>query len=205
MNKPYYNKELAYACHPTVLRNTYKHALEFGVGRGNSTYLLSKHLPFDIMLFAFDWFKGLPEDWKDEEGNVVVSSGGFAAQKPHIPRAIFFDGLFKDTIPQYLKIAKPIALLHIDCDLYSSTMEVLNGLIKFICSETIIAFDEWFYHDKFGKKLGNHEKKAFEEWTALNNVVYEVIEYPPEIYTMRNSEERKLVRILQNPNSVLKV
>ena len=36
--------------------------------------------------------------------------------------AKIYDGYFSDTIPKYLKGAKKISFLHIDCDIYISTI-----------------------------------------------------------------------------------
>lgn len=36
-------------------------ALEFGVGKGESTRIIAEHMP----VIGFDSFTGLPEDWRD--------------------------------------------------------------------------------------------------------------------------------------------
>ena len=55
---------------------------------------------------------------------------------------------------------KPIAFLHIDCDIYSSTKEVFEILGDRIVSGTIIVFDEFYNYP--GSE--NHEFKAFHEF-----------------------------------------
>ena len=86
-------------------------------------------------------------------------------------------GLFEDTIPDYLKVAKPIALLHVDCDLYSSTKCVFDNLNHLIKKGTVIVFDEWRYADEDGKLVqeGVHEKKCFYEWVEENKRTFDFI------------------------------
>ena len=42
----------------------------------------------------------------------------------------FYNGFFTDTLPDYLKIAKPIAFLHMNADLYSATKEPLSTIVN---------------------------------------------------------------------------
>lgn len=59
---------------------------------------------------------------------------------------IFHQGLFKHTIPQFLKKIphqQPLAFANIDCDLYSSTFDVLEAVHNRIVPGTVIVFDEY--------------------------------------------------------------
>jgi hypothetical protein len=137
---------------------------------------------------GFDTFTGLPEDWvSDINGDMIIPKGIFSNDGivPEVFEDVkanndvdFYVGLFEDTIPQYIeKEAQPIAFLHIDCDLYSSTKTVLYSLKDYIVPGTIIRFDEWVYwHDL---KYNDHEQRAFYEWVSDFNVKYEFFKDEP--------------------------
>ena len=60
----------------------------------------------------------------------------------------FHKGLFTDTIPQFLKSNPnvPLAFANIDCDLYSSTYDILEAFHSRIVPGTILVFDEYICH-----------------------------------------------------------
>lgn len=170
----------------SLVSKKYKHILEFGVYAGDTIGYLRNNLPTDFEIYGFDSFEGLPEDWIGTD----LPKGFFSKNGiiPEIDNVTFFKGWFVDTITEYKKIAKPIALLHIDCDLYSSTIEVLYGLREYIVSGTIIVFDEWYYNFNDIEENRQHEQKAFYEWVKEFNIKYELFD---EIEC-----ERKIVKIL---------
>jgi len=179
------NKTLNHAFN--ILNTEYTHILEFGVFQGNSLKQIRASLPvekFDV--YGFDSFVGLPEDWVGTN----LKAGHFSTGEniPNIDNVHFYVGWFKDTIPEYQKIAKDIALIHIDCDLYSSTIDILYGLSPWIKKGTILVFDEWFYNHNNIEANRQHEQKAFFEWVADNDVKYEIL---PQI-----EDERRIVKIL---------
>ena len=66
-----------------------------------------------------------------------------------------------------------IALLHVDCDLYSSTVTILNNVAGMLVPGTIILFDELInYH---GWEEG--EFKAFMEFVAERKLAFEYVAY----------------------------
>ena len=164
----------------SIINPKYDHILEFGVCGGISIKQIRESLPEDkFKVYGFDSFEGLPEDWV----GTVCTKGFFSTGGviPEISGVEFFKGWFNETIPQYKKIAKPISLLHVDCDLYSSTIEVLYGLREFIMPGTIIVFDEWYYADEHGVNLDieknrQHEQKAFYEWVKNFDIKYELLD-----------------------------
>jgi len=91
------------------------HALEFGVYKGRTLRYIRDRIDKSIVVFGFDSFQGLPENWPGTN----CSKGKFKCKQPEIAGVVMYAGWFEETIPDYLKIAKPIALLHIDSDLYS--------------------------------------------------------------------------------------
>lgn len=184
----------------TLVNSNYNHVLEFGVGSGHTLRQcigsLTKNFPTKkFRILGFDWFHGLPEAWESTKypGVVAAPIGGFTQNgiAPDVQGAEYYVGLFADTIPQYLQNeAEPIALLHIDCDLYSSTKLIFDNLHPYIVKDTIIAFDEWCYC--FNSALDDHEAKAFYEYVDQYNVKYEFVDFVcPE-----KGIERKIVKIL---------
>jgi hypothetical protein len=141
------------------------YCLEFGVGDGTSLNWLRQHR----FTYGFDSFLGLPEAWRGE-----YPKGSFAIDTYRLEEIVKWDsvaivsGLFEDSLPAWIDIQQPyldgegIALIHIDCDLYSSTKFVLDTLRPWIKSGTIIVFDEfWNYpgwdHPKLGEFAAFHE------------------------------------------------
>lgn len=128
--------------------------LEFGVATGETiTHLAKAPNLRGRRLYGFDSFHGLPEPWAN------YPAGHFACQPPAVPHNVeLVKGLFAETIEPFLTAHDgPAALLHIDCDLYSSTRTVLELLSPRIVAGTVIALDEYWI-------VTHHEQRAFVEW-----------------------------------------
>lgn len=143
---------------------------EFGVASGLTINFIAEKVPNKI-IYGFDSFEGLPEDWRDG-----FPKGTFKMSKlPEVNKNVeLFVGLFSDTLPFFIKNVSGNALfLHIDCDLYSSTKTIFENLFQFIKSGTIIVFDEYFNYP--GWKAG--EYKAFLEFIQISGKSFEYIGY----------------------------
>ncbi|MGE4504779.1 MAG: TylF/MycF/NovP-related O-methyltransferase [Desulfovibrionaceae bacterium] len=134
--------------------------LEFGVARGES-FRAWMRLNADptSRFFGFDSFEGLPEDWLPK-----IKKGAYSA-RGHAPdiddqRGVFLKGLFQETLPEFAAGFEPKnrLVLHMDADLYSSTLYALTMLDRFIRPGTIILFDE------FLSAGGGHEFAALHDW-----------------------------------------
>jgi hypothetical protein len=174
-----------------------RRVLEFGVYSGATIQLTRNMLDESYKVFGFDTFTGLPEDWvgTDLKKGHFDMGGKFPTLKIDRGEIVFYTGLFSDTIPQYLKVEgndKPIGLLHVDCDLYSSTVDIFTKLDHLIVKGTIIVFDDWHYN--FNSKCNDHEQKAFYEWVWRTNRVFEFIDTGKHMALA--DTERKAVRIL---------
>ena len=136
---------------------------EFGVREGRSLGWLIDQYPQQI-IHAFDSWQGLPEDWNHGTGKVADMS----CEPPEVPKHIkLHKGWFKDTLPAWKQNHRgPIAFLHMDADIYSSTKEVLTSLNDQIVPNTIITFDEFCNFRLSGKmsKWQDHEFLALTEW-----------------------------------------
>lgn len=128
--------------------------LEFGVATGSTIRCLAESPPLrNRSIYGFDSFKGLPEPWAS------YSVGHFACDIPEVPSNVgFVVGLFQHTIRPFLAVHPgDIALVHIDCDLYSSVRSVLEQLDSRIIRGTVIVLDEYWI-------ITEHEQRAFLEW-----------------------------------------
>lgn len=157
------------------------HVLEFGVFKGKTmriikTELSKKDKKYEV--FGFDSFIGFDEDWITPDGDVLLSKGALSTdgKVPDIPGVTWFTGWFKDTIPEYLKIAKPIALLHLDCDLYKPAKEIFYNINNFIVNGTVIAVDDWYYERNID--YNDTTQKAFYEWINNFNRRFKFLNYP---------------------------
>lgn len=139
--------------------------LEFGVWNGNTLCELASFAP--SIVYGFDSFEGLPEDWVksdiDTMGKGFFDEGGRIPSKLKKHKGIeLVVGWFNETLPNFIKTHKnPCSLIHVDCDLYSSTKTVLDTLIGSgqIIPGTIIMFDELIGYTNFQE----HEIKALME------------------------------------------
>jgi hypothetical protein len=139
-------------------------ACEFGVYKGQSLTQIRNYRKPPV--YGFDSWDGLPEVW--DMGDVHHEVGHFAVEKPtDFAKGVqLVEGLFSDTVPQW---EGDIALLHIDCDLYSSAREVLFGLNDSIKAGTVILFDEICSFDGSYPNWTEGEWKAMREWQAEFN------------------------------------
>jgi hypothetical protein len=150
--------------------STTGYIVECGAGAGKSLKTLVALAQPNQLVFGFDSFEGLPEDWKMNEEH-TWPAGSFAFDEiPDMPGVELRIGWFADTLPIWKKEHPGrIALLHIDADLYSSCVTVLEELNDQIHIGTIVVSDDHFYKPAHGTsheytlwKQGQY--RAFEEW-----------------------------------------
>lgn len=118
--------------------------LEFGVYKGESiSYVASHNARPDARFWGFDSFEGLPVDWSEDKPKGTFDVGG---RIPEIvdARVHFVKGWFDSTVPEFLETYEPQQQLwiHMDADLYGSTMQVLTFLNKHVRAGTVVMFDE---------------------------------------------------------------
>ncbi len=104
----------------------------------------------------------------------------FAQSIPKVlANCILHVGWFTDTVPDFKttflgeNYIRPLGLLHIDSDLYSSAQFILSELVDSIIPGTIIIFDEYLNHPTWKYD----EFKAWQEFVVVNAVKYEYIGY----------------------------
>ena len=119
--------------------------LEFGVWQGETfKKWIDLHRHPESRFVGFDSFEGLPEDWVKGQPKGTFSTGG---QTPVINdnRGKFIVGWFQDTLYSFLRDFRSVErmVIHIDCDLYSSTLFVLAALDRHMPDNVIIIFDDF--------------------------------------------------------------
>jgi hypothetical protein len=137
---------------------------EFGVWKGSTANEMLKYLPEDKSLYLFDSYEGLHREWS------ALPAGSFKLDEPprfNDPRVLMVNGLFEDTVGPALA-GETLGFLHIDCDLYESTLDVLHSLPP-LKPGTILLFDEYVHN--LGDKPVDDEHRAFTEW--INDTGYE--------------------------------
>ncbi len=149
--------------------------IELGVCAGGSINHIASLVPSQLV-FGFDSFEGLPDDW--DRGWDVFPKGSWARDElPYVlPNVKLIKGWFKDTLPMFVQkigTKDPIAFLHVDCDLYSSTACALTELAPLIREGTIIVFDELYNYPNYQE----HELKALNEFLAAYSFEAEYLAY----------------------------
>jgi hypothetical protein len=96
---------------------------------------------------------------------------GFFTTKGILPavrdNVCLYKGWFSETLPNFTREHKDevIALLHIDCDLYSSTKTIFKALKGLMVTATVIVFDELINYPGYK----DYECKAFFELLERDN------------------------------------
>ena len=166
---------------------------EFGVYTGRSLALLAHyhevnkksihHIDFDRRVVGFDSFEGLPGGdnhprW--HAGMFRVNHSFHPICKPgervtpqviyllfekyQLPPPTIEAGNFSEILPKVIGSKyRAAAVVHIDCDLFESTREVLFGIQSILQEGTILLFDDWF---NFRGSRHKGEQKAFYEFMA---------------------------------------
>lgn len=142
--------------------------LEFGVASGHSITGIAGMI-WPRVIYGFDWFKGLPEDWKPGTGK-----GAFACIVPEsLPVNVrIIEGLFQDTLDGFLaRRPERIGFVNMDADIYSSTAFVLSRIEGRFVDGTVLHFDE-IHGDQ---ENFDNEGRAFAECLDRTGLGYEVI------------------------------
>ncbi|MEV6241645.1 class I SAM-dependent methyltransferase [Lentzea sp. NPDC051838] len=158
--------------------------LEFGVYTGTTLKIIA-NATAGREVYGFDSFTGLPEDWRTGFG-----AGAFGVdQLPDVPGAELIAGWFDEVLPGFAaEHAGPVAFLHVDCDLYSSTKTVLEHVGSRLRVGSIVLFDEYFNYQGWR----DHEYKAWAEFTAETGIKFSYEGYSVD-------HEQVIVKITEVP------
>jgi len=141
---------------------------EFGVCEGHSfKWWLQKKQNTTSNFYGFDTFEGLPEKYGFFEKGTMAATIEYLNIKD--TRASFYKGLFQDTLNPFLENYKSSnkKIIHLDADIFSSTIFTLSQLFRFLNKGDIIIFDEF--------AVPTHEFMAFKIFSESFYLNYEVI------------------------------
>lgn len=154
--------------------------LEFGVASGNSVNYIAKRVP--CLVYGYDSYDGLPEDWRSGFDAGCFKMGKMPDVRENV---ILVKGLFSDTLPKVKEQFTQIKLLHVDCDLYSSTVEIFDMLAVLLRPGCVIIFDEYLGFPGWQQC----EFLAFKEFIEKSGRSYEYLCY-------NSKHEQVAVRLL---------
>jgi O-methyltransferase len=153
---------------------------EFGVWQGRTfveAYRVARRFrAYDRRFFAFDSFAGLP-DIADVDAGYQWTAGQFAhgrsvfearLRRARVPArdVTIVEGFFDQTLsaPEGIGLDR-VAVAWIDCDLYESTVPVLDYLTDRLVPGAVLAFDDWYC---FRGARDRGESRACAEWLERN-------------------------------------
>jgi len=142
--------------------------LEFGVSQGHSLKWWLQHIKNTRSKFyGFDTFTGLPEQWGFFEKGAMSADASFL--QINDDRCTLVKGLFQDTLHQFLSTFNNDSrrIIHLDADMYSSTLYVLTSIARFLKKDDILIFDEF--------TVPLHEFKAFFDFTSSYYINFEMV------------------------------
>ncbi len=151
---------------------------EFGVFAGHTTIeawqASRRHGLLDTTFWLFDSFEGLPEVTGLDVGGPFATGEFSCSRKEYekklrrngidFERIVITEGYFDATLPSVTTPAK-FSVVWIDCDLYESTVPVLEWLSDRLVDGAVICFDDWY---TFNARPDRGEQRAVAEWLAAN-------------------------------------
>jgi hypothetical protein len=143
------------------------HYLEFGVFKGGTIRFIARCIG-KKNIHGFDSFEGLPEAWSGF--NLGGKTFDMGRRLPRVPNNVLLHcGYFENSLPKWLDdYPGPIAFIHLDCDLYSSTKTIFDLTAPRLAEGTVILFDEYFNYPNWER----HEYKAFQEFVTERRIKY---------------------------------
>lgn len=151
---------------------------EFGLWRGKTFgyahRMKQRYGRHEMKLWGFDSFQGLPAT--GEHSDNIWYEGQFACTRPEFetilasrgirqPEYELIEGFYNESLNEdtHQRLnGRKAAVIYVDCDLYDSTIQVLNFIQSYIVNGSIICFDD-FYNYKGDPAQG--EQKALAEFT----------------------------------------
>jgi len=104
---------------------------------------------------------GLPEAWGAEPAGSYSATADRGNSDFCLPaRAVLHEGWFADTAPGFAAaLQAPLALVHVDCDLYSSARDCLDAVGGRLVEGSVVVFDDFLAHEGWL----DDEKRAWDE------------------------------------------
>ena len=140
--------------------------IEFGVFKGYSVNYLASRT--DARVFGFDSFHGLQEDWTG--GGHTRGAFDLAGRLPRVRSNVsLLAGWFGDTLPGFLAAnPAPVSLLHLDCDTYEATADVLRLIVDRLTARTVVIMDDYLGFRGYRES----QFRAWAEFVAAHGLAY---------------------------------
>jgi hypothetical protein len=157
--------------------------VECGFGRGKTSNIFTDFMLDGTIqkrsIYLYDSFEGFPAPSKEDDSKRNPKKGEWAipieeANKVKKKANVLVEvvkGFFEDTTKDYN--GGPIAVLHIDCDLYQSYKTVLETLYDKVVSGGLVMFDEYGEGNKWPGAV-----KAINEFFEDKNVEFFRYQFP---------------------------
>lgn len=140
----------------------------------NRSGTVARFLTRTPTFYGFDTFNGMPDN---SEGEDTLAPGSFQSSIAHVsrrcaiadlrhPTVRLIPGLFAETKEQIGP--NQAAIVHIDCDLYGSTVDALDAIAPRLTQGTVLLFDDY---NLFRADKQRGERRALAEFvrkTGLN-------------------------------------
>lgn len=129
-----------------------------------------------MRFFGFDSFQGLPPvEGPDKTARDDFYEGQYACSRDEVEealseagidwdRTVLIEGFFEDSLTEEVRRRHemgPVAVALIDCDLYSSTREVLRFVDPLLEHGSVVLFDDW---NCFDRDDDRGQRKALREF-----------------------------------------
>ncbi len=157
--------------------------LEFGVGKGRSAVSALRAYRRENVCDRYilcDSFEGLPELTGVDVGSRQFQRGDYAFDQPAVEAFLerygvadaapisFLKGWFgPDTADEVTQVLgdSPVAVIHVDVDLYESCGWVLQAVTRHVRPGVVMLFDDW---NCFNASNRFGERRATAEWLRAN-------------------------------------
>ncbi|MDN5881363.1 MAG: TylF/MycF family methyltransferase [Nitrosospira sp.] len=167
---------------------------EFGLWRGKTfAYahrMKRRYGQHGMKLWGFDSFQGLPAT--EEHPDNIWYEGQFACTRPEFEGILasrgirsseyeLIEGFYNESLNDVAHgrlSGRKAAVIYVDCDLYDSTIQVLNFIQPYVVSGSIICFDD-FYNYKGDPEQG--EQRALADFLQQETHLYLIpyLDYAP--------------------------
>jgi hypothetical protein len=142
--------------------------IEFGVSQGHSfKWWVNSIKDKNSRFVGFDTFTGLPEKWGFFKKGEMSTEGAIPDINDN--RCEFVKGVFQETLPSFLKKfdSDLRKVVHLDADIYSSTLFALTTIGPYLRKDDLLIFDEF--------NVPLHEFKAFTDFVTSYYIKTKVI------------------------------
>ena len=187
-----------------IVRNVPGAIVECGVGRGRSLLICAALNEIFApeqggrrAVFGYDSFEGFPQPSREDDsprqphqGEWARSPSGLYTYSPDFIACVLANGgietqptlgkgFFCSSLKSYP--GDPIAILHVDCDLYQSYLDTLQALWDMIVVGGVVVFDDFLFQSESNEDWPGARRAVSEFFADKNQTMHESIRGTPYI------------------------